>query len=292
MHLYTITNTINGKIYIGVTKHSNANVRWKQHIKCAKNGSGYALHAAIRKYGVNNFLFLVKESYDDIQSMYDAEIKTLRIYKEQGYSLYNISLGGRGSRGCKRIQGPETRLKISLGNRGKKRSSEQRRETSRLTKLALSNPDVRKKISSASRSRVVTEETKEKHRRNMLQRNPMKGRFGSLHPTFGTHASDEKKRRISEANRANASTRCSREMRSKVSKANSKPVCSIDFDGNIVKIYESIKHVENDGFKSLQVCRVTLNQSKQHKNLRWLKIKDIVSAICNSCALSHNIANI
>lgn len=51
--IYKITGNC-GRGYVGVTKRG-AMVRWKQHIKDAKNGANFVLHRAIRKYGAEWF---------------------------------------------------------------------------------------------------------------------------------------------------------------------------------------------------------------------------------------------
>lgn len=53
--IYKITNTINGKCYIGQTT-SNINKRWSQHIYNAKTQSQKCrfLENAIKKYGKEN----------------------------------------------------------------------------------------------------------------------------------------------------------------------------------------------------------------------------------------------
>ena len=56
-YVYKITNSINGKIYIGQTKHS-IEERFKGHLKQSKvdkEQDHSILHEAIRKYGEKNF---------------------------------------------------------------------------------------------------------------------------------------------------------------------------------------------------------------------------------------------
>ena len=57
--IYKIKNKINNKIYIGQSK--DINNRWKRHLYDARNGSSTLLHAAIRKYGIDNFEFSIVE---------------------------------------------------------------------------------------------------------------------------------------------------------------------------------------------------------------------------------------
>lgn len=54
MICYIVTNTTNGKRYIGATKYT-AEKRWRGHLKGSKSGDDTLLCRAIRKYGANCF---------------------------------------------------------------------------------------------------------------------------------------------------------------------------------------------------------------------------------------------
>ena len=57
-YIYKITNKITNKCYIGETKQSNPESRWKEHKNTIKNGVGCpALQDAVKKYGIDNFKF-------------------------------------------------------------------------------------------------------------------------------------------------------------------------------------------------------------------------------------------
>lgn len=96
-YLYKITNKLDNKVYIGVTK--NFNSRKKQHIHGKKDGKSLVTRA-IRKYGKENFLFDIicigSEDY-----IYDLEVKAIKLYNslvKSGHG-YNISVGGKGGEG-------------------------------------------------------------------------------------------------------------------------------------------------------------------------------------------------
>lgn len=59
--IYKITNTINGKSYIGQTK--NFKTRIKQHFSYSKNKMN-PLYCAIRKYDKNNFKISIVEEIE------------------------------------------------------------------------------------------------------------------------------------------------------------------------------------------------------------------------------------
>lgn len=51
--IYLITNTVNGKSYVGQTKCGPR--RWRQHKRAAATGDKHPLYKAMRKYGIENF---------------------------------------------------------------------------------------------------------------------------------------------------------------------------------------------------------------------------------------------
>lgn len=92
MVVYKITNTINGKMYVGQTR-KNVEDRFRQHINDAIAGRGHYLHRAIRKYGIDNFTIEVLAETDDENELNRLEeyyIRSLRTV-ECGY---NLSYGG------------------------------------------------------------------------------------------------------------------------------------------------------------------------------------------------------
>lgn len=95
-YIYSITNTINNKQYIGKT-HKSINARFKQHIDDAKRekNSNRSLYRAFKKYGVENFLLEeLMQCPDEEASTY--EIMFIKKYdtKQKGYNQTN---GGDGS---------------------------------------------------------------------------------------------------------------------------------------------------------------------------------------------------
>jgi group I intron endonuclease len=54
--IYFVTNTVNDKMYIGMTKHPDK--RWREHVKDAITlKSKRPICRAIRKYGADKFAF-------------------------------------------------------------------------------------------------------------------------------------------------------------------------------------------------------------------------------------------
>lgn len=72
--IYSITNIINNKKYIGSTAKS-FDSRWKKHITNLKNG-GHASHhlqSSWNKYGENNFVFKIEEVVGSLENLLNLE---------------------------------------------------------------------------------------------------------------------------------------------------------------------------------------------------------------------------
>ena len=96
--IYKITNTINGKSYIGQTIQ-NVKERFYQHCatKCSKAVSNMAIHRAIKKYGKSNFTVEVIEEIDSA-NLNDRERYWIKCYNSYNNG-YNSTKGGQD--GCK-----------------------------------------------------------------------------------------------------------------------------------------------------------------------------------------------
>jgi hypothetical protein len=88
-YLYKITNTINGKIYVGC--HSTCN------LDDSYFGSGKILRRAIKKYGKENFQFIVLEFFETADDMFAAERSIVNTEFIKRSDTYNINEGGLGN---------------------------------------------------------------------------------------------------------------------------------------------------------------------------------------------------
>lgn len=95
MFAYKVTNLINGKAYIGITRR-HWRYRWQAHIYDAERGRGLPLHCAIRKYGADAFI---------VSPLYEASSAQELLYCERGAIAahgtlvprgYNLTSGGDG----------------------------------------------------------------------------------------------------------------------------------------------------------------------------------------------------
>lgn len=90
--LYKITNSISGKLYIGVSIDPER--RWNQHKTL--NSRASALKDAIAKYGSDNFTFKLLVCGED-DYIDELEVEAIQLYNTQVPNGYNITLGGDGA---------------------------------------------------------------------------------------------------------------------------------------------------------------------------------------------------
>jgi group I intron endonuclease len=155
-----------GKSYIGLTKDFKR--RLKEHILASKNGN-YAIHAAIRKYGINSF---------QKEILYETEVESELIEKEKHFIEYYKSY----SKGYNQTKGGawvnvnhsfETKQKISNATKGKKKdykpwnygkkhSEETKQKIREKRKLQVFSKESNKKRADARRGKKQTEFQKQR----------------------------------------------------------------------------------------------------------------------------------
>lgn len=148
MLVYLVTNTVNGKQYIGQTSVSIES-RWKTHCYNAtgsKTRSAYPLYHAIRKYGKNAFSISILDFAHTQAELNEKEKEFIAAYGTMYHDLgYNRHEGGNKPP----ISTPEARAKAAASNRGQKRSLDVRLKMSAAMKGIPKSPEHREKCGKA-----------------------------------------------------------------------------------------------------------------------------------------------
>ena len=128
MTIYKITNLVNGKIYIGQTTLP-VDVRWRAH--CAKSSckSGIQISYAIQKYGKDQFDFSVIEACSSVEELNIREVFWIKELNTLSPAGYNLCEGGNNGK-----KHEDTKLRISVANKGKLFSEEHKRALSEARK--------------------------------------------------------------------------------------------------------------------------------------------------------------
>ena len=138
--IYCITNTVNGKQYVGQTTHTLTK-RWQQHLHWAKYGLTCHLHCAIRKYSASAFKTKqidVAETLKELNEKEAHHIARLKTFNSDGY---NLTSGGE-----KCEFSPEAIRKMSEAHKGHKASEK-----------------AKQKNSSSQKKRMLLKENRRKH---------------------------------------------------------------------------------------------------------------------------------
>ena len=199
-YVYKITNTVNGKSYIGISINTPEKGRIKDHI----SGRGNQIIAkAVRKYGKDAFTYQILEANVFDEFLPDLEVMYIANYNTVVPHGYNLTYGGEGGG----IPSEETRRKLAKASRGRKlppRSEAYRRKLSEARK-GEKNPFYGKKHSKNTRRKISEAQKGAKNhqfgkshsketRRKISE--TLKGERG---PQFGKPHSVETRRKISES---------------------------------------------------------------------------------------------
>ena len=205
--IYILTNTINGKEYVGLDsnlpKRANAHLRGTSAV-CP------LIHRAIKKYGVDAFTFEIIR-YPNVPHQILCWFERSHIAERNSKSPngYNLTDGGDGTLGW--IPSAETRAKMSKANQGKMLSAE--------TKAKIAKANRGKTRSAETRAKIAKAKCGEN---NPMRQPEVAAKFkGENNPNFGKPLSAEHKAKISKAKRGekhhNFGKTLSAETRAKIS---------------------------------------------------------------------------
>jgi group I intron endonuclease len=139
--IYLITNLVNGKKYIGQHHLPVPDRRWKTHMASSKRGDRKtALHGAMHKYGLDNFicerLYVCEQSKLGYYEEFFADL--LHTYVWDPSPGYNMCRCGSKSR-LGMMASEETRRLLSISHMGKTRSKESLEKSSESLRLSHAN---------------------------------------------------------------------------------------------------------------------------------------------------------
>jgi len=153
--IYLLTCLISGKQYIGQTWDYDERMARYRRSECRGQP---ALHAAIRKYGWENFTCVIIAQGIQTQPALDAtERAFIRLLDTLAPNGYNLMSGGKGGK-----HNAETKAKIGDAHRGKSVSDETRAKMSAASRGRPKSPETRAKLSAAPRGKKHTAETRAK----------------------------------------------------------------------------------------------------------------------------------
>ena len=231
--IYGWYNTLTDMWYIGQTIDEKR--RFKTHVDWAINKKdNNRFHNALRKYGLDNFIYCVLEDNVLKENLNLKEIEWIEYY-DSFYSGYNLTSGGDTNV----IISEETRRKLSESHKGIHPTEETRRKLSELRK----------------------------------GRTPWnKGKLGQIAWNKGKHPSEETRKRMSESHKGKKTWNCGKinvysdEAKRKISKARSKNklINKYDLEGNFIKQYECLYDAKKENPKCSNisaVCRGVRNQT-------------------------------
>lgn len=247
--IYTITNLINNKIYVGYS--DNILQRFKQHLSCLKNSKhdNELLQNSWNKYGEINFIFEILEecnsNYLTSQENYWCNILNTH-NRDYGFNIQPTRPDGRMSLSI------ECRKKISILNKGRKMPESTRQIIIQYHKDHPLTEEHKAKLAEARKKVGISKEG----RRRITE-----GRRTTVKPM-----TDITKEKIRLANLGKkvigrkASLKFSRKGRS---------IEQYDLVGNFVNEFIRITDVEKLGFNSDMVIKVCKNVKDKYKNYIW-----------------------
>ena len=203
--IYKITNTVNGKAYIGQTIHDAVKGRIDKHLNGKPNGSRL-VRRAVKKYGKDAFAYEILHDGIIPEFLDTLEIEAINQFNTIAPHGYNLETGGSNG-----SPSEVTRRKISESLSGRKTSEETRRKLAEAQKGKTLSPETRRKLIEANKGRKHTPETRLKMSENQKGKNNV---------FYGKKHSSETRRKWSKARKGKP---LSEKTKRKMSKARFSP---------------------------------------------------------------------
>lgn len=157
--IYAITNTANGKHYVGSA--INIPARWRAHIRSLGKGAHHSRHlqASWNKYGKDAFEFLVIERVDQKDKLLEREQFWIDHFSSAstGYNICAVAGSQLG-----RKHSAASREKMSASRLGKKHSAEHKASISAGQKGRICSAETARKIGDANKGKKLSAASREK----------------------------------------------------------------------------------------------------------------------------------
>jgi group I intron endonuclease len=283
--IYIIRNEVNNKAYIGKTTRT-ITLRFNEHLNAAKNGSQCPIHAAIRKYGQENFSIAclaqgTGNRLNELEKRFIVEHHTS--VRDHGY---NLTDGGDGTSGFKRSAGACTGRRNSFYGRTHTYETKQRIRASLFAYFERvgrkrNQEDLTPQERAERKSRRLSVSLKKRWREHG---HPMKGhkhtketRHKMSQAKLGKTLSEQHKQAIGDGVRGLIRGKQSTEHREKLRRArigksfHVKPVLKLTLDNRPIERYDSVKAAA----RSIATTNVALiraccnNQREQAYGFKW-----------------------
>lgn len=264
MVIYKITNTVNGKVYIGKTIKTMEK-RWVRH-KSLSFKKKTPLYLALQKYGFESFLIEEIDKASTLEELNEKEKQWITHYQSKDREKgYNMTDGGDGGE-----QSPEILERVADMKRGKPLSKEHRENISKGLIGKTGHPiseETKNKISKSIIAKHISGEIK-------LPPSHMIGKCGEKHPFYGKTHSDEAKQKLSIARKGKTyedlftpewiETR-KIALKEQFSGENNPLYKEVPIEEVIRRLYENPDLLCQDLSKEYDVCATTLSQKIKKK---------------------------
>lgn len=216
--IYAITNTTNGKVYVGSAV--NISARWREHLSQLRRGIHHSryLQAAWVKHGEQAFSFSILQEVEKRESLIEEENRWIAYLDASKRTAgYNLCVTAGSQLGMKHSD--EARKRMSEAQKGRVKSVTHQEAINAALRGRKLSAEHRSKISSIQSGRRASEETRKKMRE--ARANPKE----SLSPdayhrmvtaNVGRRFPESHRQKIAEANRRRT---VSDETRKKISEA-------------------------------------------------------------------------
>jgi group I intron endonuclease len=270
--IYSITNSINNKIYIGSAVCIKQ--RFIQHKSdLEKQKHNKRLQNFVNKYGIEVLKFNIVELVLDVNDLISREQFWIDYYESwRSKRGFNICKVAGSTLGLKMTDSHKDACrKRMIGNKhseGRKWTEEEKKEIGERSKQFWKNNPSKKE----NMVKTLSEQRKGKPQW-VDTPHPMLGKFGEDNPNYGKKRTKEfcelmRKRALE--NNGMKGVKLPQERINQISESKKKPVALIDDEGNILKEYESQKEATIElELTQGAVARVCKGEYKQTKGYRF-----------------------